>query len=119
MSEHLRKGEHCTCTDEGRTCCECGFTPEKLPSVEAIAAWNDRRAEPVKQELADALRKLVAGITSCHYCGADLIPERGAAHCEDCPSGCESHDSPDCVQLSELIEAAKASLSAFEKERAQ
>ena len=84
--------------------------------------WNG--AEPIRRYVAErdalalsqgmllgALKNILSGISSCHYCGAELIPERGAAHCEDCPSGCEAHDAPDCVQLEELAEAAREAIA--------
>lgn len=65
----------------------------------------------MRNELIEkALRDLLAGICTCHYCGAGLIPARGAAHCEDCPSGCESHDAPDCAELEDLVNAAYEAL---------
>lgn len=75
-------------------------------------AWRAGYEENAKrvQELEKALQSLISGFSACHYCGAELIPERGAAHCEDCPAGCESHDPPDCTQLYELIEQARTAL---------
>jgi hypothetical protein len=61
--------------------------------------------------LSDALRKLMGGLDTCHICGASLeLPARGAAHCEDCPSGCECHDAPDCESLADLYEQARSAL---------
>lgn len=69
---------------------------------------------PVNEQMLGALKRLVSGISTCHSCGAQLLSERGAAHCEDCPSGCEAHDAPDCPQIDELIEAARAAISSAE-----
>jgi hypothetical protein len=74
---------------------------------------RDKVAELIQREkriaeLEEALRKLLDGLDTCHMCGASLeMPERGGAHCEDCCSGCEAHDAPDCPSLKELYEQAR------------
>lgn len=69
-------------------------------------------AEELNADLLEALQAIVQGLSNCHFCGAELFSERGAAHCEDCPSGCESHGAPDCPQEYELIAKARAAITA-------
>ena len=87
---------------------------EQATHAEAVLEERTRERDALalsQGRLLEALKNILSGISSCHYCGAELIPERGAAHCEDCPSGCEAHDAPDCVQLEELAEAARAAIA--------
>ena len=62
-------------------------------------------------DLYAALEKLTKAVSECHACGAELTPDRGPAHCEDCPSGCECHEEPDCAQLRTIIAEGDAALA--------
>ena len=52
--------------------------------------------------LKKAARELVTAMETCHYCSCLVLVEDGPIHCEDCPSGCEHHEPPDCRRISEL-----------------
>lgn len=57
--------------------------------------------------IVKAAEELVDFLTTCHQCGARLILEGVANHCQDsCQSDCQSaHDGEECPSASELLEA--------------
>lgn len=56
---------------------------------------SDLTIEGIAQELVDAME-------TCHACSGTVLVDEEMIHCEDCPSGCEHHDPPDCPTLYDL-----------------
>jgi hypothetical protein len=70
--------------------------------------------EAAMRAAAVALRAaevLATAMETCHVCSAQLLIDESSVHCEDCPSGCEHHDAPNCVPIGELHRQLKAALN--------
>lgn len=61
-----------------------------------------REVGSMKDELIKDASALLDAMETCHDCGGTLLIDDGAAHCEDCSSGCEHHDPPDCIGIDVL-----------------
>lgn len=71
-------------------------------------------------ELLKAASDLVEAMDTCHICKASLdLSDLTPIHCEDCPSGCEHHEPPDCISVRELVSRLRILLeqAQYEAER--
>jgi predicted Zn-ribbon and HTH transcriptional regulator len=80
---------------------------DQMAANERMAAEKDQLSVELAT-LKAAGNALLDRMETCHMCGALLEFERGGAHCEDCSSGCEGHDAPDCEHMSVPASKLKA-----------